>query len=413
MKKTHLFRRLSLGSSALLLAVSATLPSVLGQIASALPVGQQVTSRSIKLSTSAVGATSTSYNVSFTAATSHTIRGLIVDICDGSDTPIIGDTNCAAPAGFTWGAGTPTVTLTSGLSGGTWVSTATTLNSGRTLKLTDTIGNALTGGSSVVNFTVSSVTNPTDTNDGTAGVQAGTFYARIITYTATSGDIASYTPATPGSTDATDYGGVALSLASSLTVTAKVQESLTFCVWTNPAGTICGGANADGTDVVLGDSNGVLASNTTNYVDTAEMGIASNASGGVTVRIKGNNLCRNATPANCEDADDANIIEPITTSGTMVSVADSAVAATEQFGLRVSSAATTTPTAPFNGSAGNHGFDTNASNGTTSPYGATLVTTAGPTLELNPELEFMAKSATTSEAGIYTTSINLIATGTY
>lgn len=419
MTKTQLLRRLSFGSSAFVLALSATLPSLLGQVAQALPTGQQVTDRSIKISSSASGAVTAgqgvTYNVSFKLASAHAnLKGIIVDICDGSDTPIIGDTNCAKPAGFTWGAGTPTVTLTSGISGGTWVSGAATANSGRTLKLSDASGNNLAGGATV-NFQVTTVTNPTDTNDGVGSDQLGTFYARIVTYTAegVGTDFANYTASAPGSTTALDYGGVALSLANSLTVTAKVQESLTFCVWTNPLGSACGGANADGTDVILGDSNGVLASNVTNYTDTAEMGIASNAQGGVTVRIKGQNLCRVTVASNCEDADDANIIEPQTVSGNMTAAADSAAAGTEQFGLRVSALGSTTAAAPFDGAASNHGFDTNSTNGTTSPYGATLVTTAGPTIELNPELEFMAKSATTTEAGIYTTSINLIATGTY
>lgn len=409
MKKAQLFRRLSFGSSALLLAVSATLPSLLGQVAQALPVGDQVTDRLIRISSSSVGATSTTYNVSFKLATAHAnLRGIIVDVCDGSDTPIIGDTNCAAPAGFTWGAGTPTVTLTSGISGGTWVSAATTANAGRTLKLSDPTGNNLTAGTTV-NFQVTSVTNPTDTNDGSAGVQAGTFYARIVTYNATAGDFANYTAANPGSTNAIDYGGIALSLANALTVTAKVQESLTFCVYITGASCAAG----TGTSVVLGDSNGVLANPALTYTSTStatdpKLGIASNAQSGVAVKMKGENLCRKSAPADCEDADTTNIIVPQT--GTCV--ADSVSASVEQFGVKVTTPGSgVTVDADYNcGASTQHAFNTA---NTTSLYGDDILATSAPSIEVTSTLQFAAKAAATTEAGIYTTNITFIATGTY
>jgi hypothetical protein len=277
--------------------------------------------------------------------------------------------------------------------------------------LTDTTGNAVTS-SSTITFTVSTVTNPTDTDTTTGGTQRGTFYARVVTYTSATGDIATYAPGSEGSTDATDYGGFALSLAQQLTITAKVQEALTFCVYTSASGA-CSGAT--GTNVTLGDSNGVLSNYTTAYTDTnAKFNVGSNAQSGVIVRLKGQNLCRVASP--CADANTANIINPSTTSGNMTCTADSSATNTEQFGLRVSTAGTgVTATAPFNCAANNHGFDTNSTNGVGSTYGATVASTTGPTDETasTSSIEFMAKAANTSEAGIYTTSLNFIATGTY
>lgn len=404
MKKAQLFRRLSFGSSALLLAVSATLPSLLGQVAHALPVGDQVTSRSIQLSSSALDAANTTYNVSFTAATTHTVRGIVVDICDGTNTPIIGDASCTAPTDFTWG--TPTVTLTSGISGGNWVANATTMNSGRTLVLTDATGNALTGGSTVVNFQVTSVNNPSDTDSVQANAQAGTFYARIVTYTSTSGDISTYTPAAPGSTDATDYGGIALSLANALTVTAKVQESLTFCVYTNAADT-CDNIASPTTAVTLGNGNGVLELASQDYEsDEGKFNVSSNAQGGVTVRMKAENLCRKSVSTDCEDADVENIIEAHGATCT----ADSVDTGVEQFGLRFESLGTDVTSADYNCAANEHNFNTTDM---TSAYGDVLATTAGPTDEVTSVMEFSAKAATTTEAGIYTTQAEFIATGTY
>jgi hypothetical protein len=55
----------------------------------------------------------------------------------------------------------------------------------------------------------------------------GTYYARILTYNSVAGAQA-YTSATPGTH--LDDGGVALSTARQLTINARVQEQLEFCV---------------------------------------------------------------------------------------------------------------------------------------------------------------------------------------
>jgi hypothetical protein len=90
-------------------------------------------------------------------------------------------------------------------------------------------------------FDLTGITNPDS---------PGSFYARVYTYTnndfeSTGGTV--YTsPTVPG--DYINYGGIALSTTSTITVTARVQESLSFCVtaadpnnWADTGG---GGANA-------------------------------------------------------------------------------------------------------------------------------------------------------------------------
>lgn len=403
------FRRTGILAAAVGLLSASLLPTLGASTAYAAPSGGQVLNRSITLSSSEANASGVTYKVQFNVASAYagdTFKGMIVEFCNATGgSPIVTDSNCAAPdAPFSTAA--VDIVEGTGLTNGEW--TASPIESNQTVQLTNAIGETLLA-DAIVSFELTGIVNPGN---------VGTFYARVITYNSVTGDIeeANYEPGTEGSTNAIDYGGFALSTADSLTVTAKVQESLLFCLWTNAAGTNCADVNATGTDVVLGDTNGVLSNYETPYTSASTgtsptLGIASNAQGGVTVRIKGGNLCR--TTVNCTDGDDGNIIEPITTSGTMLSVADSTSSAVEQFGLRVSALDGTTATAPFNGAASNHGFDTNSTNGTLSPYGATLVSTSGPTDEVNPELEFMAKAATTTEAGIYTTSINLIATGLY
>lgn len=392
MRLSDVPKRLSFVATAATLTAATVLPSLFGATVHAFPTGGQVTSRSIKISSSKQSDTAVTYDVKFTSASAYTVKGIIVDFCAGS--PIVGDSTCVKPAGFDLGA-TPTVALVSGISGGTWVSGATGLNNAsgyRTLKITDATGNAQVAGTTVVEFTISNVTNPSS---------LGTFYARIITYNANAtGDITTYAPGTEGSTQAIDYGGIALSTANQLTITAKVQESLVFCVYTSGAN--CAGAS--GTSVPLGDANGVLSSYSTNYTNTAKFDVASNASSGVVVNLKGENLCRVASP--CTNTDNANIIDR---SGDTCT-ADVATTSVEQFGARVSVFGSGVTSANYTCGAASHRF--NRTN-TTSTYGDVLASTAGPTDEVVSTVEFMAKAATTTQAGIYTTKITLTATGTY
>jgi hypothetical protein len=101
--------------------------------------------------------------------------------------------------------------------------------------------------------------------------------------------------------------------------------------------------------------------------------------------------------------------------------ADSTATNTEQFGMRVAPGTNVTATAPYNCAAGNHGWDNDsvagagANDATTvgSAYGDTIASTTGPLDFEENIMEFAAKSALTTEAGIYSSSLNYIATGTY
>lgn len=349
----------------------------------------QVTSRSIKMSSSAVSASSQTYSVSFTVATTGTIQGIVVDFC--SNSPIVGD-SCTATVGTNVPnlTASPAVTVNSGLSG-TW--TAAQRNSNRTLTLTNASGGSVSSGTAV-NFDITTVTNPSAT---------GAFYGRILTYTTTAGATTTYAPGSEGSF--VDYGGIALSTAAQLTITAKVMETLTFCVYTS--GSNCAGGT--GSSLSLGDSNGVLISNTTVYTGTANFGVASNAQSGVKVRMKGTTLTSGSFT-----------IDPFGAGTSTSCVADSSTATVEQFGMRISTAgsgvtaaANPTEAASYNCASANHNFYTNATTGTGSTYGGVIASTSGATAESQSTMEFAAKAATTTEAGIYTTTLTFIATGTY
>jgi len=155
----------------------------------------QLTTRSVVIGNSA--AATTTYNFTFTTVSSTTIKGVTIEACTTASG------TCTTPTGFS--ATGSTLSGSTGLSaGGTWVVDAS--NSAK-LAANNTGSTSTTPGVATLNF--SNVTNPTAPE---------VFYIRITTW----GTI-SYT----GSIDA---GTVATATAANVTVTANVDESLTFTV---------------------------------------------------------------------------------------------------------------------------------------------------------------------------------------
>jgi len=370
-----------------------------------------ITTRSIELNNSTNGATNTTYAVTFTPSASNSIQAIIVDFC--SNDPIIGD-SCTTPSSFT-------LTATPGVSNQSanisTYTTVATLNSNRTLELSGTAGAV----STAITFNITTVTNPATTNT--------TFYGRILTFDTTT-HANSYTP-TGANTGLVDAGGIALSTAANIVITSKVQEQLSFCVYTN---TTCGGG---GTTISLGDANDVLSSshayvssgctsscstlpNTINALG-AKFDVQTNASNNAIIRIKGDTLKFGSTP-----------ITAIGSSATSSSVG------TSQFGMclydNVASGATITPTSPYNNAncdSSNDSTGGSSGGGTGTAQFAYDVTTGGGTgnnitgtygqnvASVNPgssqtaELSFLANISTSQQAGIYTATLIFVATGTY
>ncbi len=383
-KLKQLARRSASITNALVLIVATLLPILALQ---GTATAAQVTTRSIQMSNSSGGATGVTYHVSFKMASvaSQNIQGIVVDFCDNS--PIIGDTTCSAlPGSFSTGT---TVANQSSLAGAD-ISTFTTVTAlSHGISLTAAAPVSMTSSANAVSFDITAATNPSTNNH--------TFYARIYTY-ATAAAANGYTVANPSVVGAyVDAGGVALSTAQQITVTAKVQEQLTFCVYT--------GANcaAGGSTVALGDANGVLANYASAYQDAStKFDIATNAQTGAVVNLKMDTLKSGGNS--------------IAQQG-VACAADSTTTSVAQFGLRVSNvgaAPLETITGAYDCGSGNHMLDTNNTTGTTSPYGQTIAdTTSQPLATTTGTVEFSAKAALTTPAGIYTTTANFIATGTF
>jgi hypothetical protein len=357
-----------------------------------------ISSRYIKMSSSEAGATNTIYNVAFDLTAGQTIGSIIIRFC--SNNPIIGDACQTTATGFST-FNTNKSTLSINNQGGTNAAGQTCTNLGFVVSSSILSGEAntvvLTRTPAAVasnthvcfelgNGSTNGITNPNNSNV--------TFFARILVHISNNP-----TMSAPGdennATNIPNAGGVALSTTNVLNVTAKVQEALTFCLYT--------GANcaAGGNAVNLGDSNNVLAAMNTYYTDaTPKFDLASNALGGVVVRLKGDTLKSGSFS-----------IDPQILSNTCA--ADSVSTSVEQFGVRVvtyGSGQQAETAGKYDCLAGNHMFDVTNANTT---YGQGFVKTLGATDVSTTNFELGAKAANTTEAGVYTTKLQFIATATY
>jgi hypothetical protein len=386
------------------------------------------------------------------AGSSVDLRSMVLEFC--AQSPIIGDA-CTAPTGFDLNATTGDTNLAlfnqQNTGGNNWSidGTYSTVNK---LVLTRAAGASIASGT-VLGFDLgdggnNGVDNPETTNT--------TFFARVVTFDSVTGaqeysstdvenvdDSPNLDAGTPN--NAIDAGGFALSTAAQITITSRVPEKLTFCVYTvdgTPAHT-CGQTSAvSGTAITLGDNNGVL-SETEEFVNKeAKYTVSTNALNDVAIRLKAPTL---KTSATCSDAfSQPCSIDSISYNGgaTMNNASYTSSFGTEQFGLcnylDVASAAGLTPAAPYDDGAGagcsattdnsnvagnstpndaangaEFGLFTDATaEGTMSTYGDIIATKSAGTYSTGI-LAILGNIAVTTEPGIYQSTFTFIATGTY
>jgi hypothetical protein len=387
----------------------------------------QVTSRYIKMSdsapsggsiTSGVGSgTNVSYEISFTAPTASNIAGLVVDIC--SNTPLIGDTTCDIPAGFNWGSATPTATISSGLTDANWTDSSfqgagAAAATPQALKMTTTTPET-PGAGGVITITVTGVQNPSATNTP--------FYARILTFDTTvntDGYITSNDNVRPATvTGMVDYGGVALSTTTPISITARVMESLSLCTYNENPTLNCVVTTPPALPaIIIGHGvNNVLDATQVNE-NSVYSQLATNAQGGATIRMHNSgSACSGLSRdggANCP-------IPPVGALGVIT-------AGTAAFGMQVNDAGAAAPSATTasaaTGGTGTATLDTDYGSVTAntyamndanvrSPYGDDIAVTSGPVNGVNIRYTFGATAENTTAAGIYTTYESLIGTGTF
>lgn len=381
----------------------------------------QLTNRHIRMSDSAQSAngtittgvgsgTNVSYAVGFdTTSTSTAVGGIVIDFCANS--PLAGDT-CTAPTGFNSNAGTMSISGQTGLGSGSFsVYTPVSAVPNRITLTRTTPANP--AGSAT--FVLGDGVNNGFTNPDTTNAQK-TFYARIYTY-ATASAAQSHSSSNP--LNYIDNGGIALSTANVITISAQVQENLIFCVFgaVAPNDNCVAAAGSEVPALEIGHTNGSAAlSIDSSAVDTADafMQVSTNAGNGVAVHMRSS-----AAGGGLINGSDS--IPPVGTGAATPSAITAGLAA---FGLIVfpgtGSIGVLEPDANYYNAAHDtvgeivhYGMDSTTATNVNTTFGDPIATTGGATSNMTSKLTFAATASNVTPAGKYTTEIALIATGKF
>jgi len=395
----------------------------------------EVSSRSIAMASTEEDA-ETDYTVTFTVEAGTTVGAVRIEFCDNSPIPHTTCTNAAV------GDDVPQVDANAGSivteSGGGGAFAFTGASAGecdnpsltapgvgdRHLEVLCTTPDTFAGATTFTG-TFLDVDNPSNSTDSPTNPN-NTFYARIYIYTDTTPPAVA-NPFT--TTEVVHTGGIALSTAEQLTITARVQEVLHFCIGTTDAASAndCTDISGNTVDIGVVDSGAVSISPVAttsggNNVNGLAM-IRTNASNGVVVdyfaeqgtgtnhlgalRVSGATCTADGTPSTSE------VDQCFNSAGT---TGNPIAAGTEEFGLTISSVDTT------NGTTANLVRDAEyAGDGTAGDLWAwdetgTADRIATSTTVVDDEmliLRFAATSAITTPTGTYTVVSTYIATPTF
>lgn len=353
----------------------------------------QITVRSIQLSSATVSAPNVTYSVNFTP--DGDAGATVIDFCD--NTPLYGE-DCDTPTGFDLtGATVPTASFTD-----------ENVVDANTIRVTG----AFTAPTPVA-FEITGVDNPS---------VSGPIYARIMTFdTASNANAYVSNPVEPAvNAGLVDSGSVALSIVNNVSVSGAVLESMTFCVAKNTISANCDLTGNEAPTLQLGQDigNGVFALGTTVSTGTINTQISTNADGGAVVSLKSSATnCGGLKLVGSSDVNNC-YISPAGTSGDIA-------AGEAKFGVKLASAFATSGVTDATGTlqpasatynATNYRMNgvTNNSTGVTSTYGDPFLNTAGdPVNNQNMLLTFGAQVSNNTPAGLYSTDLSLIATGTF
>lgn len=372
--------------------IVAAVALLLAMILPTLVSADQITTRSVALSSSSVEAEDVTYQVKF-----NTVRAagaFVVDFC--SNSPLVGS-DCTAPVGFDATAATSAssgFTDVSALDANTVVVAAATQIAAATAVTVD----------------LENITNPDD---------AGTIYARIVTYgTDTAAD--AYTSTSLGTH--VDDGAVAIAITDTTSVSGAVLETLQFCAagGDDITGITANCANAADNAPVLRlgvDQGGVVALQTGTISEgNIYTQVSTNAASGAVVSLKSGNTCGGLKRVNATGCDiAAAATDPVTLNSSLFGMR--IVAGTDPAGVGVATGAYQIHgggTPYYNGTDLKFNYVSGGASGVTSTYGDQILNTAGaPATNKNMTLTFGATVNNSTPAGNYANDLSLIATGTF
>jgi hypothetical protein len=348
------------------------------------------------------------YTVGFTTSTLNDTEAVVIDFC--SDSPITA-TTCTAPTGFDVNEGTLALANQTGTGANTFsINAATDTN---TLVLQRTALNI--SASTAVEFDLGTtaagngITNPTVN---------GTFYARILTYD-TLATATAYTSAVPGAY--IDDGGVAMAIANELTISARVQEVLQFCVGSTYTGTSVPAddcTDISGTAINLGILESTVTTATVAGTDGKAM-IRTNANSGAVMYYKaeqntssGKLKVAGATCSGSVFTDQC--INSVGTTQAAIS------AGTENFGMALTSLTTANGTVATTLTCDTQYLSPSTCTAAPTAYAwddsGSFDTIASSTSVLDDvmvNLRFAGTASATTPTGLYSVTANFVATATF
>ena len=314
----------------------------------------QLGNRSLELGSAAAGA-ETTHDFEFDIGTSSSVGAFEFEYCEND--PFPGE-SCDAPTGMD--ADSATLEDQTGASG---FSINTT--SANTIVVTNSTPQSFDAEDEVT-FDFDNVTNPTAANEE--------YFVRIYSYdTESLGTVI-------------DDGGLAFATAETVEVTARVQETLQFCVYT---GNDC---NDGGTEANLGILNTAATETAESYFD-----VATNARNGVSVQYIGSTL-----------TSDGEVIDPVDDGNGGFEAASTG---TEQFGLRLTSIAATDSGTVLGDESGS--YLTNGDYALNEDTPTEIATSGGPIASTTYTVEYMANVDALTPTGVYDTQFEYIATASF
>ena len=305
----------------------------------------QITGRSVTIVTS-VASASTSYSFNFTVPTTTAIKSLAFQACTTASG------TCTTPAGFSVSGATLASQPTGvGAASGWTVNTATA----GSLRVLNASNATAASGSQAVNF--ATVTNPSTVNS--------TYFFRITSYS----DAAW--------TTAIDTGTVATSTAGAVTVTASVDEALTFTLASTavPLGTLSSSSTVSG---------------------TSTMSASTNASSGYSITVNGTTLTSGANTIT------ALTVPTVSTTGTKQFGMNLVANTTPAVGSAASGAGTGTAQTGY-GTANNFKFVS----------GDTVAAATGPTNANSYTISYIGNVDAIANPGVYSTVLTYVATANF
>jgi len=423
------FRRGSLIAGILALALSYLL-----MISTEILVAQtaEVQSRSITMGSSEEDA-ETDYTIQFTIPAGSTVGAVRIEFCDNDPLPFttctfnaVGDDipQVDANAGsIATESGSDAFAFTGAVTNCTNPTLTAPSVGHRHLDIICNGGTEAFGGATVFSGTIDNIDNPSNATDSPANPN-NTFYARIYVYDTTTPP-AIVNPI--AQTNVAHLGGIALSTAEQLTITARVQEILEFCVGTalDGAVTTCGDMTGNAVDMGVLDFGSVTRS-TVSTGDQGSVMVRTNAASGVIIdyfaeqatsgtnhlgalRVTGATCTADGTPSTSE------IDQCINSVGTTQTPI---VAGTEEFGLCIFNVHTPGSTTNLSPDAEYDDVANTCNNtlGFAFDETGTVDRLADSTTVVHDEmleLEFGGTSAITTPTGLYNVTLTFIGTATF